>query len=405
MLIVVKEQKTKPKSKGITIRIKTRTSDLSDPVAPTNQVALDTLSLRRSKPVDLGITQNQTDSALGRVMQYYDLGSYADALEDIGLSGRKMAEIRAVIAMDEDQKPGVRMRALSELERLLDRNVEAGGYKKHGKAKATIPGVGSVTVSTTAIRESQRIADMFKQGLGNDSLPLYAPDLNQPTQSTKMIEGSIANSEGHQVQTAIKENVSEDQPKEQAEGTASSNLSVSADGGHEGSDEGSPGTASGTESKQGGTGLSPHVAGDSSQPTSPFCQSTGRSAEGDRWRHIGHWRPSAFVPGGGVTGVPRGSDPFTYGQESCISFEEARRLAKCAVNEGIIGSEHSPGETARVETETNQALHKAESDRDDNTRGRSITSRRVGPVTMYEVVQGGHEEADQVLSGDGSQPR
>ena len=357
-------------------------------------------SLRHRKlEPSVSVTPAQADSALSRVMQYYDLGIYADALQDLGLTGYKKAEILADIALDEDQKPGSRMRALKELDILLDRNVEASGYKRHSKAEATVPGLGSVTVSLTAISESRRVADMFKQGLGKDSLPLYAEDISKHTLCTDELDATIANPE-----RLTKETPSDSDGKEKVEGAAPSNGNDQTIGGLTGANEDSDGPS--VVGGSGGRADDPPAAqGVATPPTNVFCQSIGSTTEGDRRRHIGHWPPSAFVPGGGVTGVPRGADPFTYGQESCVSYEEARRLAKCAVNEGIARSECSPENARRIEAETNEALHKAEREREDRTRGRGITTRRVGPIPMFEIVQGGRTEADQVLGSDGSESR
>ena len=319
-------------------------------------------------------------------MQYYDLGQYADALEDLGLTGRRMAEIRAEIAIDPDMKPAIRMRALRELEQLLDRNVEAGGFKHTGQAKRSVPGVGSITVSLTAVSESQRVADMFKQGLGKDSLPLYAPDMNKPSLTNEDISGAIANN-----MARPKEVKNETGTESETEGRpagdggcgpqqAATGEAVYGDGGE------AVGVGAGGETATSAT------EGVTAEPANKFCESIGESAEGTRHRHIGHWPPSAFVPGGGITGVPKGADPFTYGQESCVSFEEARRLAKCSVNEGIAGREREPAALDRIAKETNEALHQAEKQRRDSTRGRSITSRKIGPIPMYELVQGGSEE-------------
>lgn len=319
------------------------------------------------------VTQSQADSALNQVLEYYDLGEYAEGLQSFHLSGKKKAEILAEIAVS--GTPTQRMQALRDLDRLLDRNMKAGGYIQQGSASKEVDGV-TVTSTFVGIREASRVSKMLRNGLGNDSFPLYAKDEKHVPILTSEKDKCVANPTNPTNEKGDNNGKSqvEDTKEEQPENDRSNHIEI--------------GTAAAGCTK-GGLGSSDSRCNDEDAgPSTPvFCEPFSTADDSRRHRHIGHFPPCTHVPGGGVTGVPPGADPYTYGEKECVSVEEARRLAQRSSNEGFSEDELRRSAIARDnERAADETIRKTKEEGDSRQRGRSITTSRVGGVLMYDVV-------------------
>jgi len=119
-----------------------------------------------------------------------------------------------------------------------------------------------------------------------------------------------------------------------------------------------------------------------------YCEPLGERIEGEeQLRHLGHFPPCVHVPGGGLTGVPEGVDPYRYGESWTVDIETSRRLSKCSTNEGF-----PTGDSDGIHEDFGQEIEKG---RDQaGFRGKATEAKRIGPVVVFDVVreQTGQEE-------------
>lgn len=392
MRVVVKHRETPIKIKvprrlkpRVLVKVKaaesaSKSNDRADKhaIAPVN--------VTRSSLQNVNLTQSQADKNLTRVMKFYDLGAYVDGMEAQGLSAQERIEILASIAKN-SEKESQRRGAIRDLDRILDRNVEASGNRQHGHATKQLDDGTRITVSLSAIAEVSKVARLFDDGLGQDSLPLYREDLSnkEPTQQEK--NKLVANPSG---ETQGAHDATKDQDSPEVESPTKSPCEGSSQQRPSGQDgecaepnaDGNPGGDQGSEG----------VQSDHGSDKSAFCQPLSELVEGSRQRHLGHFPPSTFVPGGGITGVPDGANPYTYGEERCITTEESRRLAKRAVNEGMDSREVADASESSSDYEYETEIANAKREAASVRQGKPIVTRKLGPITVLDVVQGQPEE-------------
>jgi len=319
---------------------------------------------------------NGADASI--VEEFYDLGAYARGREEHGLSGYKVSEILAGIAMSPDSSPSEKMRAIAAHTRLLDRLTKAAGLQQQAKATLSLPGGLHLSVTTTAVQEVGRVSGLLAKGMHTDKSPLYSKAKPVVPVLPDEIDKVIANEGGGKPEQRETRDVKDEvRSAKEAEGAT----------------EGSPvpdagDCVQGDGGRDGGPG---DDEGSASPSAARFCESTGSGSEG--FRHIGHFAPIVYVPGGGLTGVPNGANPFSYGQERCISVEEARRLVQRAHYEGLPPRVGDDTEST-VSGDAAKAIEEARRTEVRPT-GSPTKMLSVGPIPMFQTVWGRPEEDQQ----------